>query len=78
MGGPQAWSGRSHAFIEHSELFAALLDPDYFVRKSTILRGGIGLTLPDEVDFSAAGLRRDAIVDGMYSSPKVGAANVSP
>ena len=65
-------------FIERGELFAALLDPDYFVREMTILRGGIGLTWPDEVDFSADGLRRDAIDDGVYSGPETGAENASP
>jgi hypothetical protein len=46
-------------FIERGELFATLQEPDYFVRK----RGGIGLTWPNEVDFSADGLRHDAFPD---------------
>jgi hypothetical protein len=46
--------------IKKGGLFAALKDPDYFVREMRILRGGIGLTWPDEVDFSADGLRHDA------------------
>jgi hypothetical protein len=47
-------------FIAKGGVFAALKDPDYFVREMRILRGGIGLTWPNEVDFSADGLRYDA------------------
>lgn len=47
-------------YIERGGLFAALQDPEYFVRNMTILRGGIGLAWPNEVDFSADGLRHDA------------------
>jgi hypothetical protein len=50
-------------FIERGELFAALKEPDYFVREMSILRGGIGLTWPNDVDFSADGLRHDAFPD---------------
>src|SRR5271169_2692610 len=47
-------------FIERGGVFAALAGPDYFVREMSILRGGIGLAWPNEVDFSADGLRYDA------------------
>jgi Protein of unknown function (DUF2442) len=47
-------------FIERGELFAALEEPGYFVREMRIMRDGIGLTWPNEVDFSADGLRHDA------------------
>ena len=47
-------------FIRRGELFAALQERDYFVREMSILRGGIGLTWPNEVDFSADGLRHEA------------------
>ena len=47
-------------FIAKGGLFAALQDPEYFVREMRLLRGGIGLEWPNEVDFSADGLRRDA------------------
>lgn len=47
-------------FLAKGGAFAALKDPDYFVRKMQVLRGGIGITWPNEVDFSADGLRRDA------------------
>jgi hypothetical protein len=50
-------------FIARGELFAALQDPGYFVREMSILRGGIGLTWPNELDFSADGLRQDAFPD---------------
>ena len=47
-------------FIARGELFAALQEPGYFVGKMAILRGGMGLSWPNEVDFSADGLRHDA------------------
>lgn len=47
-------------FLAKGGVFAALKDPDYFVREMRILRGGIGLTWPNEVDFSADGLRHNA------------------
>ncbi len=47
-------------FLEKGGLFEALKDPDYFVREMRLLRAGIGLTWPNEVDFSADGLRQDA------------------
>lgn len=50
-------------FIARGELFSALRDPGYFVQEMTILRGGIGLTWPNGVDFSADGLRHDAFPD---------------
>ena len=59
-------------FISRGELFAALGEPEYFIREMRILRGGIGLTWPDEVDFSADGLRHDAFPDertGEYEEP---------
>src|ERR1700747_2922190 len=47
-------------FLEKGGVFEALKDPDYFVREMRVLRDGIGLTWPNEVDFSADGLRQDA------------------
>jgi hypothetical protein len=48
-------------FIMRGALFEALKEPSYFVSKMTILRGGLGLPWPNEVDFFFAdGLRRDA------------------
>ena len=47
-------------FLEKGGVFEALKDPAYFVEKMTVLPGGIGLTWPNEVDFSADGLRQDA------------------
>ena len=59
-------------FIERGELFAALREPGYFVREMSVLRGGIGLSWPNEVDFSADGLRHDAFPAeqaGEYDEP---------
>lgn len=47
-------------FIRRGALFAPLQDPDHFTHRMSILRGGIGLTWPNEVDFSADGLRHQA------------------
>lgn len=47
-------------YLEKGGVFEALKDPDYFVREMCVLRGGIGLTWPNEVDFSSDGLRQDA------------------
>ncbi len=47
-------------YIARGGLFAVLDDPSYFVREMRILPDGIGLTWPNEVDFSADGLREDA------------------
>jgi len=70
-------------FIQRGEVFAALEDPTYFVSEMNILRGGIGLTWPNEVDFSADGLRHDAFPDeqiGAYDAPAATARqpNASP
>ncbi len=66
-------------FLAKGGVFAALEDPDYFVREMRILRGGIGLTWPNEVDFSADGLRRDAFPEeqsGEYD--EAGATTAAP
>ena len=47
-------------FLEKGGLFEPLKDPDYFVREMRLLPHGIGLAWPNEVDFSADGLRQDA------------------
>jgi len=47
-------------FIARGGLFATLGDATWFVREMRILPAGIGLTWPNELDFSADGLRRDA------------------
>ncbi len=60
------WSDGAHGtvdlapFISRGGVFAALGDSDWFVREMRILPDGIGLTWPNEVDFSADGLRQDA------------------
>jgi hypothetical protein len=47
-------------YIAKGGLFSALSDPNYFVKKMRILPNGIGLSWPNDVDFSADGLRYDA------------------
>jgi len=47
-------------FLEKGGAFAALKDPDYFVSEMRLLPHGIGLAWPNEVDFSADGLRQNA------------------
>jgi len=47
-------------FIARGGLFAALNDANWFVREMRILPAGIGLAWPNELDFSADGLRQDA------------------
>jgi hypothetical protein len=47
-------------FLAKGGVFAALQDPTWFVWEMRVMRGGIGLTWPGEVDFSADGLRHDA------------------
>jgi hypothetical protein len=53
-------------FLARGELFAALKDLEYFVSEMRILRGGVGLTWPNEVDFSADGLRHDAFPEERF------------
>jgi hypothetical protein len=47
-------------YLDKGGVFAALKDPEYFMEEMRLLPGGNGLAWPDEVDFSADGLRRDA------------------
>ena len=51
--------------IDRGGWFTPLRDPDYFVATMLLLPGGIGLTWPEEIDYSADGLRRDAFPDGL-------------
>ena len=65
-------------FLTKGGVFAALKDQDYFVKEMRILRGGIGLTWPNEVDFSADGLRQDAFPkeqSGEYDEPVTAATD---
>jgi hypothetical protein len=67
-------------FIARGELFTALQEPAYFVREMHILRGGIGLSWPNEVDFSSDGLRQDAFPaegTGEYGEPAGAAADTN-
>jgi hypothetical protein len=56
--------------IDRGGWFTPLRDPEYFVANLILLPlfllpGGIGLTWPEEIDFSADGLRRDAFPNGV-------------
>jgi hypothetical protein len=61
-----AWSDGVHStvnmtpFIAKGGLFSALQDPVYFVENMHLLPGGIGISWPNEIDFSADGLRYDS------------------
>ena len=77
------WADGAHGvvgftrFMEQGALFSALRDPVWFVREMRILHGGIGLTWPNELDFSADGLRRDAFPDEVTGEEDwVGASRV--
>ena len=50
--------------IERGGWFTPLRDPDYFVANMILLAGGVGLTWPEEIDYSADGLRREAFPNG--------------
>jgi hypothetical protein len=60
------WSDGANAtvsfapFLAKGGVFEPLKNPDYFVREMRIMHDDIGLTWPNEVDFSADGLRQDA------------------
>lgn len=51
--------------IDRGGWFTPLRDPEYFVATMIRLPGGIGLTWPEEMDFSADGLRREAFPNGV-------------
>ena len=59
-------------FIARGGLFALLADPTWFVREMRVLPDGIGLAWPNELDFSADGLRQDAFPQeetGEFTTP---------
>jgi hypothetical protein len=45
--------------------FTPLRDGDYFAATMIILDGGAGLTWPEEIDYAADALRRDAFPGGL-------------
>jgi Protein of unknown function (DUF2442) len=51
--------------IDRGGWFTPLRDPDYFIANMILLPGGIGLTWPEEIDYSADGLRREAFPNGV-------------
>ena len=50
--------------IDRGGWFTPLRDPDYFVSTMILLPGGAGLTWPEEIDYSADGLRWEAFPRG--------------
>jgi hypothetical protein len=51
--------------IDRGGWFTPLRDPDWFTSTMILLPGGIGLTWPEEIDYSADGLRREAFPNGI-------------
>jgi hypothetical protein len=51
--------------IDRGGWFTPLRDPDHFVSTMILLPGGIGLTWPEEIDYSSDGLRRAAFPNGV-------------
>jgi len=51
--------------IDRGGWFSPLRDPDYFVSTMILLPGGTGLTWPEEIDYSADGLRQTAFPNGV-------------
>jgi hypothetical protein len=51
--------------IDRGGWFTPLRDGDYFAANMIVLAGGTGLTWPEEMDYSADGLRRDAFPNGV-------------
>ena len=48
--------------------FTPLRDPDWFVANMILLPNGAGLTWPEEIDYSADGLRQEAFPYGLPTS----------
>ena len=51
--------------IDRGGWFSPLRDQDYFVSNMVLLPGGLGLTWPEEIDYSADGLRQGAFPFGL-------------
>ena len=51
--------------IDRGGWFTPLRDPDYFIANMVLLPNGAGLTWPQEIDYSADGLRQDAFPFGV-------------
>ena len=52
-------------FFERGGWFSPLQDPDYFIANMILLPEGRGLTWPQEIDYSAEWLRRQAFPNGL-------------
>ena len=64
------WSDGQRATVDFLDIvdrggwFTPPRDPDYFVANMILLPGGAGLTWPQEIDYSADGLRQTAFPNG--------------
>jgi hypothetical protein len=56
-------------YLDKGGLFEALKDPDYFMREMRVMPGGIGLAWPNDVDFSADGLRPEPKAEALTGDP---------
>ncbi len=65
------WSDGVHGVVDFLPVidrggwFTPLRDGDYFVATMVVLPAGAGLTWPEEIDYSADGLRREAFPNGV-------------
>ena len=51
--------------IDRGGWFTPLRDPGYFVATMILLPSGAGLTWPEDIDYSAGGLRQEAFPNGV-------------
>ncbi len=51
--------------IDRGGYFTPLRDGDYFAATMIVLDDGVGLTWPEEIDYSSDGLRREAFPYGL-------------
>ena len=65
------WADGARATVDFLDIvdrggwFTPLRDPNYFVANMILLPGGAGLTWPQEIDYSADGLRQTAFPHGV-------------
>jgi hypothetical protein len=55
--------------IDRGGWFTPLRDGDYFVATMIVLPAGVGLTWPEEIDYSADFLRQVAFPNGLPAEP---------
>jgi hypothetical protein len=55
--------------IDRGGWFTPLRDGDYFIATMIVLPAGVGLTWPEEIDYSADFLRQVAFPNGLPAEP---------